>query len=87
MMVVSAVRAAHIDIWSLEYPFRECLNLFSQNFEIVHVYRQKNHVANRLVVVAHQHKTRLDYFRVEELPREAHRAFVADSLGFWGFRR
>lgn len=52
-IVVNAVRTGIIGNWRIEYPFRECMKLFSSSFEIIHGFRQKNHVADRLAAGAH----------------------------------
>lgn len=54
-VTIKAIRAQKIGNRRLEYPLRDCLQLFSINFEIVHGYPQKNHVADRLAAVAAAH--------------------------------
>lgn len=87
MVVVMAVQPGRPDNWRLEFVLRECLNLIPARAEIVHGYRQKNQVADRLAAFAHAHKKRLEYYRVRGLPKEARRAFLADINGIWSFRR
>lgn len=86
LVVVQAVRVGVIGNWRLEYPFRDCMKLISSSVQIIHGYRQINHVADRLAAVAHLHKQRQEFFRPEDLPLEARKALVADNLGLWNFR-
>lgn len=43
MLVVAAVRFGKVENWS---TFRECLQLYTSEFEIVHGFRQKNMIAD-----------------------------------------
>lgn len=63
-----------------------CLKLLPSTYAIIHRYRQKNQVADRLAVFAHTQRERLDFFRVMDLPIEARRAIIADIHGSWSFR-
>lgn len=64
----------------------DCLTLYLTDFEIVHGFRQKNVVADRLAVVAYLHKQCIVVFRAEELPESARRAYLADKIGLWNYR-
>lgn len=46
MLVVAAVRFGKVENWSIIYTFRECLQLYTSEFEIVHGFRQKNMIAD-----------------------------------------
>lgn len=85
-MVVAAIRTAKIDNWRLRYIFRECLTLYTSDLEIVHGYRQKNMVADRLADVAYKHRRYLEFYRDMDLPSTVRKAFMADKLGLWSFR-
>lgn len=76
MVAVLAMSSGRLDNWRLEFVFRESLKLMPSTVEIVHGYRQKNQVADRLAAVAHSHKERADYYRERELPRKLTELFL-----------
>lgn len=86
-LVVEAIRLGRLHSRKLTYVFRQCLNLYSVEFEIVHGYRQKNVVADCLADMPHRHKVRIKVYHASELPREARWAYIADYIGLWNFRR
>lgn len=86
LIVVTAIRMAHTDNWRLEYELRDCLKLYSPDFEIVHGYRQKNVVADRLATWAYSHRLRQDFFRVQDLPIMVRTWYFADRLQLRNFR-
>lgn len=51
-LVVKEMKARKISNWRLEYPLRECLLLFPNNFRISHGFRRRNQVADRLAAVS-----------------------------------
>lgn len=59
----------------------------SPSFSIKHGYRHKNMVADRLAAWAHEHKSRINLFRIEDCPQIVKSAHVADNLGLWSFRQ
>lgn len=86
MVVVAALRMDNMDNWSLSYAFRECRQLYTLEFEIVHGFRQKNMVADRLTTEAYNHRQHLEFFQVKDFPRQVRQTFTADKLGLWSFR-
>lgn len=57
------------------------LELHTSDFEIILGIRQKNMITDRLADIAHRHKTNVAARSLEELPREARRAAIADRMG------
>lgn len=87
MVVVTSIKSGNLNNWKLEFAYRECLKLMLTMADIVHGFRQKNQVADRLEAIAHTPREHKDYYRVDDLPRDAHRAFLADKYGLWSYRR
>lgn len=83
MLVVWSIWSAKNNSWQLTYVFRECLELYTADFEIIHGVRPKNTVADRLVDIAHRHKTHIVVRRMQDLPRAARQVFVADQRELW----
>lgn len=47
---------------------RDCLELYTPYYEIVHGVRQKNIVADRLAALTYSHRQRHEYFGGQDLP-------------------
>lgn len=48
---------------------RDCLELFTPYYEIVHGFHQKNVVADMLAAWAYSHRQRHEFFRGRDLPK------------------
>lgn len=66
--------------------FRECIQLYTPEFEIVHWFRQKDMVADCLAAEAYNHQQHLEFSIFKDLPRPVRQAFTVDKLGLWNFR-
>lgn len=82
MLVVAAIRFEKMDNWRLSYIYRKCLTLYTPEFEIVHRFRQKNMVTDRLADVVYSHRSHLEFFRERYLPRQIRKVLRADKLGY-----
>lgn len=56
IIVVSTLRLARSENWRFAYVLRDCLQLYTPYFEIVHGFHQKNIVAGRLAAWAYDHR-------------------------------
>lgn len=66
--------------WNI-YIFRDCLDIFVANMNIVHGFQQKNMVADRLADWGHEHRQSKEVFRMIDLPKQIWRLLKADKLG------
>lgn len=87
MVVVTSIKSGNLNNWKLEFAYRECLKLMPTMADIVHGFRQKNQVADRFAAIAHAPRERKDYYRVNDLPRDGRRTFLADKYGLWSYGR
>lgn len=85
-IVVTAVRSAHGDNWRLAYILRECVVLYTSDFELIHGYRQKNVVTDRLVAHAYSHQGRHEFFCVQDFPLVVRAGYSADRMDLWNYR-
>lgn len=85
-MVVSAVRLAWSDNWRFSYVLRDCLELYTPDFEIVHGVRQIFFVADRLAALAYTHHQRMEFDREQDLPGMVRRWCLADKLELRNYR-
>lgn len=49
------------------------LAMYTSEFEIVHGFRQKNMVADRLADITYSHRRHLEYYRDKSFPRPVRR--------------
>lgn len=61
-IVVTAVCSAQGDNWWFSYVLRECLALYTPNCELIHGFRQKNVVADKLANFTYSHRERQEFF-------------------------
>lgn len=85
-VVVQAINHGSRVAWDLEYVYRECMSLLPTTGMIVHVYRQRNCVADRFADYAHTHRRKKEDFRVHDLPQSVRKEYQKDRLGGWKFR-
>lgn len=86
MLVVGSIRLGQSRSWRLTYILRECMEVYTSEFEIIHGVRQKNMVADRIADIAHRHKTHIEVSSLAEMPSEARRTAIADRIGLWNCR-
>lgn len=86
LIVTSSMDRKHTDNWKLTYILRQCLVLIGEEYQVQHVLRQKNHVADRLVDYAHLQHGRIEFWTASSLPTSSRQAFTADLSGLWNFR-
>lgn len=86
MVVVAALRFDKMDDWSLSYVFRECLQLYTPEFEIVNGFHERNMVADNLAAAAYNPRQHLEFFQTKDVPRPVREAYNVDKLGLWNFR-
>lgn len=55
-LVVAAIKNARADNWRFSYMLRDCLTLYSSDFDIIHGFHQKNFVADRLAAWEYTHR-------------------------------
>lgn len=87
LIVVTSLQQRYMSHWALEYVYRRCLATMGREYQISHVFRQKNIVADRLADYAHSHKSRREWFSPRELPILIQRAYVLDLHGLWNLRK
>lgn len=80
-LVVQMIRQGKLDNWRFYYIVSECLHSLLPGYHIDHVYKQKNMVADRLAVWAHEHNDHLDIYCIEDCPQMVRTAHVAGKLG------
>lgn len=87
LLVVTVVRLGKMENWRLVYVFRECLVLYSTSFEIVHGFRQKNMVADRLADFSYLHKSD-GSFIAWRISHSKHGVLISRiKMGLWTFRQ
>lgn len=64
-LVVTAIKNTRMENWRFSYVLRECLALFSSDFDISHEFRQKNYLADRLADWAYTHCHKQEFFQVK----------------------
>lgn len=71
--------------WRYEYELRKCRRLL-RHFDLRHVYRKQNQVADRLATSAHQTRASTIYYTLSQLPRSVLLPFKQDLFGFYYYR-
>lgn len=85
-VVVTAILEKDTPSWAYIQILRRCIASWRDNFEIRHIFREANIVADRCADLTHSYKTLIDYFSKLDLPAPIRRAIQSDRAGTFTYR-
>lgn len=73
-VVVTSIVDKATTSWAYIHTLRRCCTSWRDSFQISHIFREANRVADRCADATHGHKTRVEYYKERDLPDSILRA-------------
>lgn len=85
-VVVTTILDKDTTSWAYIHILRRCCTRWRDSFQIRHIFREANRLADRCADLAHVHKTHVEYYTERDLPKPIHRALRADRIGIFSYK-